>query len=187
MGTSRGLPDPATRGGIHFGHHPAIGPQDKRPRKPFQMNSVSITGSFMKINYLRDVYRREPFGCRQKVRGRVSGTIQLSFESRGPSPAFRTFKCASLLLSDRCFKPVTCFVRISFVRAALALFSADVDDRGQSAFKSPSAVFGNEGAGDGPSQAPRVTLKCALELRRRANLYSFAPSFLHPPVYSFSG
>lgn len=73
----------------------------------------------MKINYLRDVYRREPFGCWQKVRGKVSGTIQLSFESRGPS-AFRAFKCESLPLGDRCFKSVTCFVRISFVRAAPA-------------------------------------------------------------------
>lgn len=110
----------------------------------------------MKINYLRDVYRREPFGCRQKVRGKVSRTIQLSFESRGPS-AFRAFKCESLLLGDRCFKSVTCFVRISFVRAAPALFSADVVDRGQSAFKSPSVVFGNDRAGEGPSQAPCVT------------------------------
>lgn len=159
VGTSRGLRDPATRGRIHFGHHPAIGPQDKRPRKPFRSNSVSITGTFMKINYLQGVYRREPFGCRQKVRGKVSGTMQLSFESRGPSPAFRAFKCASLPLSDRCFKPVTCFVRISFVPAAPVLFSADADDRGQSAFKSPSANFGNEAGGEGPSQAPCVTSK----------------------------
>ena len=49
---------------------------------------------------------------------------------------------------------MTRFVRISFVRAALA-FSADAGDRGRSAFKSPSVVFGNEGGGVGRGPGAR--------------------------------
>lgn len=59
----------------------------------------------------------------------------------GASPAF---KCASLPLGDRCFKTVTCFVRISFVQAAFASFLADAGDRGEFVFKFPSVVLGNE-------------------------------------------
>lgn len=59
----------------------------------------------------------------------------------GASPAF---KCASLPLGDRCFKTVTCFVRISFVQAAFASFLADAGDRGEFVFKFLSVVLGNE-------------------------------------------
>lgn len=59
----------------------------------------------------------------------------------GTSPAF---KCVSLPVGDRCFKPVTCFVRISFVQAASASFLADAGVRGEGEFKFPSAVLENE-------------------------------------------
>lgn len=67
------------------------------------------------------------------------------------SSAFGAFQSTSLPLGDRCFKAVTRFVRISFVRASSALFSADADDRGESAFKFPSLVLGEAGRVGGGS------------------------------------
>lgn len=64
---------PPLKGGIYFRHSPAIGPQDKQPRGRFQINSVSIAGAFIKINYLGDVYRREPFGADRRSEGESVG------------------------------------------------------------------------------------------------------------------
>lgn len=65
---------PPRKGSLCFSHSPAIGPPDKQPREPFQINSVSITtGAFIKINYLGDVYRREPLGADGRSEGESAG------------------------------------------------------------------------------------------------------------------
>lgn len=114
--------------------------------------------------------------------------------------AFRAFQSTSLPLGDRCFKPVTCFVRISFVRAASALFSADAGDRERVhlnsllrflEMKRAGAGVGVGRGGWGSFSSTALHLKddkkgkCALELRRRANLHAFVQSFIHPLVYEF--
>lgn len=110
-------------------------------------------------------------------------------EAWGTSP---TFKCVPLPLSDRCIKPVTYFVRISFVQAASALFLADVGDRGECEFKFPSAVLENEVEillhHEHRVSPKEEKAKRALQPGRRANVYSSSmhPSIhpiMHPPVY----
>lgn len=124
----------------YLSHHPANSQQDKWWRKSFQINSISNIGAFIKINCLEDVYWREPWREGQRESRLAGGLYDCHLKAGGTSPRF---KCASLPLSDRCFKPVTCFVRISFVRAAPASFVADANNRGELAFQFPAAVLGN--------------------------------------------
>lgn len=57
------------------------------------MDSVSITGAFIKINYLGDVCRREPFGANRRSEG----------ESTGPHDC--QSKLAELLHIQMCVSP----------------------------------------------------------------------------------
>lgn len=147
-------------------------------RKPFQINSVSITGAFIKINYLGDVYRREPLG---EAEGQRESRRQapLSFESLRRFPKLRH---VSLPLGDRCFGPVTRFVRISFVRAASPSLLADAGNRALLwSLKTEQGLVQLRISPRGGRQ------KCALEPGGRANfcsfVHSFIPSIICPLVY----
>ena len=68
---------------VDSSHRPAMGRQEKWPRKPFQINSVSITGVFIKINYLGGCLPKTALLAGGRSEGRLEGTAQLSFESLG--------------------------------------------------------------------------------------------------------
>lgn len=68
---------------VDSSHRPAMGRQAKWPRKPFQINSVSITGVFIKINYLGGCLPKTALLAGGRSEGQLEGTAQLSFESLG--------------------------------------------------------------------------------------------------------
>lgn len=169
---------PPRTGSVYFSYWPATGRQNKQPRKPFQINSVSITGTFMKINYLGDVYRREPFGADGRSEGKSAGLRSCHSRACGTSPAFR---CASLPLSGRRFQPVTCSVRISFVQRSQP-HSWQMWAREESVCLNPLLWFLEMTWGCFPSTTAHLKeerTKCALELGRRANFHSFIHPFIH--------